>query len=258
MTCLSKPRPTVHCFSSFIWGPILGDLSTGYGIEGLPPTSQRALLCSLLRLWDVSKAQTSPVSQRANTAQCLGVTLDTQLTWAAHTDQAGKKAAERLGMLGPLLNRRSSLSSEMVCCFASSLSVLWWIMHVRSGGPLLASMSRSCNCCNPSVFALQVTHSGALVTDRFTRIWVFHPLLTTSEHWGFWFKVRWCGEPLSLPSWKALYRWPRADWSHPRVTEKDWCSAGQSRLRLKMQPSWRNKWFLSTRLPWLFCAFPQL
>jgi hypothetical protein len=40
----------------------------------------------------------------------LGVTLDTQLTWSAHVNQVGKKATQRLGVLGPLLNRRSGLS----------------------------------------------------------------------------------------------------------------------------------------------------
>jgi hypothetical protein len=44
------------------------------------------------------------------TARYLGVTLDTRLTWSAHTNQVGRKAAQRLGVLGPLLNRRSGLS----------------------------------------------------------------------------------------------------------------------------------------------------
>jgi hypothetical protein len=48
--------------------------------------------------------------QWVETARCLGVTLDTQLTWSAHVNQVGKKAAQRLGRLGPLLNRRSGLS----------------------------------------------------------------------------------------------------------------------------------------------------
>jgi hypothetical protein len=43
------------------------------------------------------------------TAKYLGVTLDTQLTWSAHVNQVGKKAAERLGVFGTLLNRRSGL-----------------------------------------------------------------------------------------------------------------------------------------------------
>jgi hypothetical protein len=48
--------------------------------------------------------------QWVETARHLGVTLDTQLTWSTHVNQVGKKAAQRLGVLGPLLNRRSGLS----------------------------------------------------------------------------------------------------------------------------------------------------
>jgi hypothetical protein len=48
--------------------------------------------------------------QWVETARYLGVNLDTQLTWSAHVNQVGKKAAQRLGVLGPLLNRRSGLS----------------------------------------------------------------------------------------------------------------------------------------------------
>jgi hypothetical protein len=44
------------------------------------------------------------------TARYLGVNLDRQLTWAAHTKQAGRKAAVMLGVLGPVINRRSCLS----------------------------------------------------------------------------------------------------------------------------------------------------
>jgi len=40
----------------------------------------------------------------------LGVTLDKRLTWSKHIAQVRKKAAQRLGTLGPLLNRRSGLS----------------------------------------------------------------------------------------------------------------------------------------------------
>jgi hypothetical protein len=43
------------------------------------------------------------------TARYLGVTVDTQLTWSAHVNQVGKNAAQRLGVLGPLLKRRSGL-----------------------------------------------------------------------------------------------------------------------------------------------------
>jgi hypothetical protein len=44
------------------------------------------------------------------TARYLGVTLDTRLTWSAHVNQVRKRTAQRLSMLGPLLNRRSGLS----------------------------------------------------------------------------------------------------------------------------------------------------
>jgi hypothetical protein len=40
----------------------------------------------------------------------LGVILDKRLTWSKHIDQVRKKAVQRLGILGPLLNRRSSFS----------------------------------------------------------------------------------------------------------------------------------------------------
>jgi hypothetical protein len=40
----------------------------------------------------------------------LGVTLNKRLTWSKPIDQVRKKAARRLGTLGPLLNRRSGLS----------------------------------------------------------------------------------------------------------------------------------------------------
>jgi hypothetical protein len=48
--------------------------------------------------------------QWVETARYLEVTLDTQLSWSAHVNQVGKNAAQRLGVLGPILNRRSGLS----------------------------------------------------------------------------------------------------------------------------------------------------
>ena len=40
----------------------------------------------------------------------LGVTLDKRLTWSPHIDQVRKETAQRMGMLGPLLNRKSDRS----------------------------------------------------------------------------------------------------------------------------------------------------
>jgi hypothetical protein len=39
-----------------------------------------------------------------------GVTLVKRLTWSPHIDQVRKKIAQTMGMLGPLLNRKSDLS----------------------------------------------------------------------------------------------------------------------------------------------------
>jgi hypothetical protein len=48
--------------------------------------------------------------QWVDTARYLGVTLDSRLTWRPHIVQVRKKASQRLGVLGCLLNSRSGLS----------------------------------------------------------------------------------------------------------------------------------------------------
>jgi hypothetical protein len=45
-----------------------------------------------------------------DTTRYLVVTLDTRHTWSPHIDHVRKSAAESLGMLGPLPNRKSDLS----------------------------------------------------------------------------------------------------------------------------------------------------
>jgi hypothetical protein len=44
------------------------------------------------------------------TTRYLGATLHKRLTWSFHIHQVRKKTAQRMGMLGPLLNRKSDLS----------------------------------------------------------------------------------------------------------------------------------------------------
>jgi hypothetical protein len=44
------------------------------------------------------------------TAPYLEVTLDTWLSWSAHINQVGRKEVQRLSAVGPLRNRKSSLS----------------------------------------------------------------------------------------------------------------------------------------------------
>jgi hypothetical protein len=45
-----------------------------------------------------------------DTTRYLGVTPDTRLTWSPHIDLVRKRAVQRLGILDPLLNRKSDLS----------------------------------------------------------------------------------------------------------------------------------------------------
>jgi hypothetical protein len=120
--------------------------------------------------------------QWVETARYLGVTLDTQLTWSAHVNQVGKKAVQRLSVLGPLLNRRSGLSvrngvllyKHLISPMMDYACPIW-----RSAAH---SHVRKLQCYNPSVFALRLTHLGTLVTGKFTRICGFESSPTTSEH----------------------------------------------------------------------------
>jgi hypothetical protein len=48
--------------------------------------------------------------QWIDTTRYLGVTLDKRLTWSPHIDQVRKRTAQRMDLLGPLLNRKSELS----------------------------------------------------------------------------------------------------------------------------------------------------
>jgi hypothetical protein len=95
------------------------------------------------------------------------VTFDERLTWSTHIDQVRKKAAQRLGVLGSLLNRRSSLSIRNAVLLYKQL-----IRHtVEYSCPLwrsvLAPISGNCRCFSPS-----------LLTGKFTMIWESHTLPT--------------------------------------------------------------------------------
>jgi hypothetical protein len=45
-----------------------------------------------------------------DTTRYLGLTLDKRLAWSPHIDPVRKKTAQRVGMLGPLLNRKNDFS----------------------------------------------------------------------------------------------------------------------------------------------------
>jgi hypothetical protein len=185
---LLLPRPAVHRFSLAIWRPISVDWSADYGIGGLPSTSQRAVLCCLLRRRDTSKnpEQCSfSESQYSGSKQhgILGRLLILSLPGRRTSARWERRQLKDWACLAPSLTGEAACPSETVCCSTSSSSVLWWITHVWSGGSLPAATSGICKCYNPSVFALRLTHLGTLVTGKFTRIWGFHSSPTTSEHW---------------------------------------------------------------------------
>ena len=69
--------------------------------------------------------------QWVDAGQCLRVTLDTQLTWSIDTHKIGKKAAQRLGMLGPLLNIISGQLIPSMVAYACSMWKSVARTHVR-------------------------------------------------------------------------------------------------------------------------------
>jgi hypothetical protein len=79
------------------------------------------------------------------------VTLDTQLTWSAHVFQMGMKAAQRLDILGPFLNRESGLSVRNVVMLYKQLirpmmdyACLLWRSAVRSHVRKLQVLQSKC------------------------------------------------------------------------------------------------------------------
>jgi hypothetical protein len=97
---------------------------------------------------------------RVDTARYLGVTLDTRLTWSPHIDQVRKKAAQRLRVLDPLLNRRSGLPIGN--------GVLLYKQLIRAttrapyGGSLPAPMPGGYWCYSPSL-AIGAPRSGSSI-----------------------------------------------------------------------------------------------
>jgi hypothetical protein len=104
--------------------------------------------------------------------------------------------------LAPSFRGEAICMSGTACCSTSSSSVLWWITHVRSGGPLPAATYGSCRYYNPSVFALRLTHLGTLATRGFGDS-IFRRSHDSTDR-NFQLKVSWCGEPLNSATWKAL------------------------------------------------------
>jgi hypothetical protein len=134
------------------------------------------------------KTQASPFFRRANT-MLRQSTVSWGNPWYA-ADLVGARqpvrenGGSKIGRACPPSPKGRAVCPLRTACYStSSSSVVWWTTHARSGGALPTPTSLSCRCCNPSVFALRLTHSGTLVTGQFTTICGFHSLPTTSKHW---------------------------------------------------------------------------
>jgi len=88
-----------------------------------------------------------------DTTRYLGVTLDTRLAWSPHIDQVRKRTARRMGMLGPLLNRKSGLSIRNGVLLYKQLIRPLMDCACPAWSPLPARISGGYRCYNPSVFA---------------------------------------------------------------------------------------------------------
>ena len=111
--------------------------------------------------------------QWVDTTRYLGVTLDTRLTWSPHIDQVRKKNAQRMGMLGRLLNRRSDLSIRSGVRLYKQLIRPLMDYACPAWRSAARTHVRRLQVCSPSVFALLRVPHGTLVAGRFTRIWLF-------------------------------------------------------------------------------------
>ena len=119
--------------------------------------------------------------QWVDTTRYLGVTLDTRLTWSPHTDQVRKRAAQRMGMLGPLLNRKSDLSVRNgVLLYKQLIRPMMdyacpaWRSAARTHVRRLQVLQSKCLC-------LAIGAPWYVSRGRCMRIWAFRCLPTTSE-----------------------------------------------------------------------------
>ena len=116
-------------------------------------------------------------------------------------NQVRKKAAQRLGVLGPLLNRRSSLSirngvllyKQLLRPMMEYAGTVWWSTahsHIRKLQVLQSKCLQIATRAPWYIGNMQI-HDDIGV----------YSLLTTSDPWEFWIKVSWCWKPLSYTAW---------------------------------------------------------
>jgi hypothetical protein len=195
------------------------------------------------------------------TAQYLGVTLDTRLTWSAHINQIGRMASQRLGVLGPLLNRRSGFSIRN--------GVLLYKQQIRPVIDYAGPVWRSAACSH--VRKLQVLQSKCLRIATNASWYVgnrqihkdfgnyFFRRLSQGINQELRLKVIWLGEPLSSATWKTPTS-TKGCLKPSQSTEEDGCIAGQSRSLLQggEVDATCSTQHCSATLTEVFRAFPQL
>ena len=173
-----------------------------------------------------------------DTARYLGVTLYAWLTWSTHVDQVRKKAAQRPGVLGTLLNRRSGLSIRNGV-----------MMHKQLIGPMMnyvCPVWRSAACSHTR--KLQVLQSKCL---RIVTIATWYmgnkqvhkdlgvPFFTYHHLWEVRLKVSWCGEPLSYAAQQISMlteHWPGC--RKARRSGSTTCMATRKRQPCRQTESW--------------------
>jgi hypothetical protein len=168
--------------------------------------------------------------QWVDTTRYLGVTLGKRLTWSPYIGQVSGRTAQRMGLLGPLLNRRSKLSvrngvllyKQLIRPLMDYTCPVWRSaarIHVRrlqvlqskclrfvTGAPQKQADSRGSGCS-----AIRRPHQ--------------------SPDYELLLKVNWHGEPLSSAIWHILTLcegWPLRPTRKPRAAGP----AGRSRSSL--------------------------
>jgi len=142
-------------------------------------------------------------SNGSATPVILGVTLDKRLITLKHTRQVRKKAAQRLGMLEPLLNRRSCLSIRNdVMLYKQFIRLMMdyacpvWRFVARSHINKLQGLQSKC--------LRIVTNEPWYIGSRQIQDDLGVPYF--SEHIRSlreWLQVSWYREPVSWAAWQA-------------------------------------------------------
>jgi hypothetical protein len=133
-TALVATSRAIYRFSSVVWRPTSVDRSAGYGIGGLPSTSQRALPCCM---WIPRHESENPEHCNFSECQYSGSKLRGILGWPL-IQLSGRRTSARWerqqlkdwACLASSLTGEAACPSETVCWSTSSSSVLWRIRHV--------------------------------------------------------------------------------------------------------------------------------